>query len=360
MNKEIINKFLKGDCSNAEIEEMIQWLESVASDDQLDKIIAQDLGEHLAKGVKTQKDLAHLIPGIFASNEQPTSSDSEREEHRAQRNLTIEFREKKSWKFLKWAASVVLVVGLSFMLYSIRKESKQRVTVKAGIHMITKSNGYGRKSTIFLKDGTIVYLDADSRIIYPSRFTNNTREVILTGEAFFDVAHDETKPFIVKAGPVNIKVMGTEFNVMAYNHDSEVKISLEQGQVEVCNDVNDSGISDKLFLSPGQSVIYHLENERFDSILSFNPLEDCGWKDGIIFFNKAAFKAVVDKLEKWYNVQFEVTNNPPAVWSYSGKFRNQNLNNVLRSIGFSQGFSYKIENDKVVITFKHKDHVSNP
>jgi ferric-dicitrate binding protein FerR (iron transport regulator) len=360
MNKEIINRFLKGDCNNAEIEEVIQWLESVASDDQLGEIIVQDLEEQLTKGVETKKNLDHLLPGIFTSNEQSTSSDSEQKEHRAQRNLTIESREKQSWRFLKWAASVVLVVGLSFMLFFIRRESKQRATVEASIHMITKSNGYGRKSTIFLKDGTIVYLDSDSRITYPSRFTDDARKIILTGEAFFNVAHDETKPFIVKAGPVNIKVLGTEFNVMAFNHAGEVKISLEQGQVEVSNDLNERGISDKLFLSPGQSVIYHLENERFDNIQTFDPLEDCGWKDGIIYFNKAAFKAVVDKLEKWYNVQFEVTNNPPAVWSYSGKFLNQNLDNVLRSIGFSQGFSYKIENDKVVITFKNKDHVSNP
>ncbi len=361
MNKDSIRRFLSGTSGSEEIEEISKWLKRPESGEQLKEMIGEDLEESFRNDAKIQKGLGHLLPGIFAVDSQPEKTDDRPGDQNVQRYLMSEDRRSKLWKYMKWAASVVLIVSLSFILYSIQRENKQdHVAKELSVRMITKSNGFGRKSTIFLKDGTAVELDADSKITYPSVFTGNRREVILTGEAYFTVAHDPSRPFIVKAGPINIKVLGTEFNVRAFSGTKEIKVSLRRGQVEIFNEVNKKGISDKLFLSPGQSVVYHLEKENFGKTLKFDPVEDCGWKDGIIYFKRASFKSVIDKLEKWYNVQFRVVNQPPAVWSYSGMFDNQNLDNVLRSIGFSQGFSYDILNDKVVIKFNTKSNVSHP
>jgi ferric-dicitrate binding protein FerR (iron transport regulator) len=360
MNRDIFNRFLNGTSTKEETKKVFEWLQAPYSDNQLREWIEKDIEESLRKQIKERKVLDHLLPGIFASDVQSNVTDDRSGNHTVQRHLTFETRKKNPRKYIKWAASIVFIVSLSFLLYSIQRESVNTNKAEVTVQMITKTNGYGRKSTIFLKDGTAVYLDSDSKITYPSSFTGNKREITLTGEAYFDVASDPSKPFIVKAGPVSIKVLGTRFNVKAFAGAKEIKVSLEKGQVEVTNEVNNKGISDKLFLSPGQSVIYHLQREDFGKVIKFDPLEDCGWKDGIIYFKKASFKNVIAKLEKWYNVQFKVVNQPPAVWSYSGKFDNQNLDNVLRSIGFSQEFSYDIMNDKVVIKFKVDSNVSHP
>ena len=361
MHKDIIIRFLKGTCNTEESEKVYQWWKTENSERELEQMIGGDLARAFEKKAERRKDLDHLLPGIFAADHtgetgRPGIYPKENLSH-----LTVGAPKKSPWRYVKWAASVLVVLSLSFVLYLVQKEARlSQLPKEESISMIVKSNGYGRKSTIFLSDGTAVYLDSDSRITYPSRFKGDQREVYLTGEAYFDVAHDPAKPFIVKAGPVNIKVLGTEFNVRAFSGDGIIKVSLEQGQVEISNEVNRRGISDKLFLSPGQSVVYHVRKAGFEHVKRFDPMEDCAWKDGIIYFKKANFNEVIYKLKKWYNVQFEVVNKPSSVWSYSGSFNNQNLDNVLRSIGFSQGFSYEIMSDKVLIQFNDKTDAPAP
>ena len=356
MRKEIIYRYLNGECSNAETEEVLLWMQSVELESQLGEMIEQDLTEKLVENKNNQGELDHLLPKIYdSSGNEELKTPGKLEDKIVPCKETGNVLRGRRIRILKWAASVILIAIFSFIVYTvIQKKIIIGDQSELVAHQITKTNGFGRKSTIFLKDGTVVFLDSDSKITYPLVFSGGVRQVALIGEAYFDVAHDESKPFIVKAGSVNIKVLGTEFNVRAFSESDEVKVSLDGGQVEVSNEICKTGYSEKLFLSPGQSVIFNIENGNFDNVKAFNPIEDCGWKDGIIFFNKANFKTVINRLEKWYNVHIDEVNKPSSVWSYSGKFKDQNLDNVLRSIGFSQGFSYKIENEKVFIKFKNQ------
>ncbi len=359
MNKKLIDKFLRHECNAQEELEILTWLKSTEHE-ELEEFIEVDLKEAFAKEKDTKIELCHILPKILDSEE---NDEAENEYPLDSYFRTNQYTEKNSKRVLhfvaKWAAAILLIAGFSFFFnYNLNKVD----TVQSGRsnQYIVKENQRGRKSTIFLKDGSVVHLNSESKITYPEVFSDSLRIVNLEGEAFFEVAKNASKPFIVKAGPVDVKVLGTTFNVRSFSDTEQIKVSLVSGQVEVLNKIKSESRSENIILTPDQSVVYLRDKESFNEISSFNSDEDIGWKDGIIYFNKAGFIAVINKLESWYNVNFEIKNDPLTIWSYTGKFQNQNLENVLNSIGFSQEFTFEIEKEKIIIKFKTPKYDTNP
>jgi ferric-dicitrate binding protein FerR (iron transport regulator) len=142
--------------------------------------------------------------------------------------------------------------------------------------------------------------------------------------------------------------------------EDEIKVSLASGQVELSNENSKGNNANDIELKSDQAVVYNLNEKVFDKITGFNPVEEFGWKDGIIYFNKAGLITVIHKLEQWYNVRIEIINDPTTIWSYSGKFQNATLENVLNSIGHTERFDFRIEQDKVIIKFKTDDNDTYP
>ncbi len=359
MEKKLIEKFLRNECNPYENQELLNWLKTSGYED-LEKLIEDDLNNELKEKVESEKDFSYLLHDIYNS-----------ESHYKNLNLNLpherltqyEVASKKSvrllWLITKCAASLVFIIGFIYLLYfnltitqSIQKEEKT--------DYLTKSNQRGRKSTIHLKDGSIVYLNSESEITYPDNFSDSVRFVRLNGEAFFDVAKNDSKPFIVMCGPLQVKVLGTSFNIKAFKDEDEIKISLASGQIELAHENNYESNTNQFELSSNQAVVYNLDKQNFDKITSFNAIEEFGWKDGILYFNKAGLITVINKLEQWYNVHFEIKNEPKSKWSYTGTFQNATLENVLNSIGHTEGFTFKIEQENVIIKFKTLDHDTYP
>ena len=196
------------------------------------------------------------------------------------------------WSYVgRVAAVLVVAVGLGLTIKLAISDQKYDVLTTTS--KTIKKNPVGQKSIIYLSDGTKVVLNAESSMEFDEDFGNVTREVMLTGEAFFEVAKDANKPFIIKAGEVTTTVLGTSFNVNAYPEMNGVQVAVMTGKVAV---ENTSITGNSVSLKPTEMVTYDAKTGAMTAS-AFLPEEIISWKDGIIYFKNADEKFVFAKLE---------------------------------------------------------------
>ena len=211
---------------------------------------------------------------------------------------------------------------------------------------------YGKSSEIILADGSHIWLNAGSRLSYPSEFRGNSREVYLTGEAFFEVSHNPSKPFYVITPEVKIKVIGTSFNVSAYPDEQTVETVLVSGKVTAGKNRLLAGTID---LAPGERLTY----DKNTTDLSKDKVDvnnHSSWKDGYLLFNNAPCSHVFLKLQRYYNKDIRFDEDLEKT-SFSGKLvLKDNLMEVLDNIAFAS--SLKIEDQNGLIYIKNDDKVN--
>ncbi|MEO9851700.1 MAG: FecR domain-containing protein [Reichenbachiella sp.] len=248
--------------------------------------------------------------------------------------------------WMKAAAIFVVALGLGWTAYV----SLNTGNSGPGIEMVVKQNPTGQKSTIFLSDGSKVVLNADSKVSYKKDFSSKERVIKLEGEAFFEVAKDSLRPFRVVTGEVTTIALGTSFNIDAFPERDNIEISLATGKVEVKSSGKSSKNMESLYLEPGERASYTLSTQDITK-QKFDLEQVLAWKDGIIYFKNANQKMIIEKLERWYGVQIEVVNDAQKTIDISTKFENASLSNVLKSLGYTLGFEYNINDKKVNIEY---------
>lgn len=221
------------------------------------------------------------------------------------------------------------------------------------VAFVTKHNPHGQKMSFYLPDNSRVVLNAGSSLSYPQQFSGNTREVSLTGEAYFDVQYDTTKRFIVRCGDIRTRVHGTAFNVKAYEGE-EINIALERGSVSV---TSASGPEASFLLSPGEKLTVK-NNFGQSHISAFNFEEEFGWKEGILVFRDTDMEEFIRKTERWYDVNITTEGLDGKHWEISGSFRHKSLETVMESLEFTSGVSYTIR-DKEVLIYENSEPDNN-
>lgn len=252
------------------------------------------------------------------------------------------------------AAVVLLVVAIiSVFVLSISQRNKPQSALVEAQNITVKSNPPGQKSKVFLPDGSIVWLNAESTIQYIENFSDSSRVVELDGEAYFEIKRDTLTPFTVKVKDLNVRVLGTKFNINAFESNGEVTVALTEGSVEVGG--TNSEITEHL-LKGGQGVHYRpgvagsqIQRFEFSTDDSQNPIT--GWKDGILIFDGDDFASVVKKIKRWYGVEVEVKGNEPKDWNIRASFQEEYLSNVLASICINKKFDFSLDRKKLVFVF---------
>jgi len=203
---------------------------------------------------------------------------------------------------------------------------------------------YGNRSKVRLSDGTLVWLNAGSYLIYPSTFTGKRREVVLSGEAFFDVHGDPGHPFIVKTNALDVKVLGTRFNVSAYPEDSVIRTVLEKGAVAV--HLNEPGWFGKdLKLVPNQMAVYN-KNSRETEVRKVNTGSYSSWTNGLLSFENTDLRGVIRKIERYYNVSLLFEDPATEKIQISGKLDlNEGLDEAFEYIGRVSGITFRKINE---------------
>ncbi|MEO9051576.1 MAG: FecR family protein [Ginsengibacter sp.] len=270
---------------------------------------------------------------------------------------------------LSRVAAVLLVCVISaYFIYKNNKPDTARdvSAVKTSDWQIQQTDK-GAKSTVFLQDGTRVILNADSKITFQKNFSGNTREVYLSGEAFFDVAHNADMPFIIHTDKMNIKVLGTEFNVKSYPEDSTYETTLIRGSIEVT--LKDRP-SDRIILKPKEKLIVanisfekvpdsHESLPSLPSQLSITGLHyvsktdsaiaETSWVENTLVFQDESFANLATDMERKYAVNIHFSNELIKNNRFTGIFKEETIREALNALQLTEKFNYKIKKKEVYI-----------
>ncbi|MFA6083855.1 FecR family protein [Mucilaginibacter sp.] len=206
----------------------------------------------------------------------------------------------------------------------------------------TISTPKGGQYQVVLADGTKVWLNAASSIKYPTMFSGRKRQVEILGEAYFEVAKNPKVPFVVKIGQTEIKVLGTHFNVMAYNDESQLKATLIEGAVQISN-----GSSTGL-LKPGDQAVVNNKNFHLAILHDVDIDRDIAWKDGSFDFKNADVQQIMRQVSRWYDIDVHYEGKIPNKVFTGSISRSVNLSEVLDIFHYS-GLRFKIEGKRITI-----------
>jgi ferric-dicitrate binding protein FerR (iron transport regulator) len=317
MENNLLIKFVTGQCSESEKEEVVQAL-------------LQD--EALQKEYITIKNVWSLTRSVDTKD----STDYNKEYQRIKRKIN----KSRIKVILKYAAVFIAVLCTGGILTN-QFLSKDLATTES------KNNGletkfvvpFGQTAELHLPDGTLVWMNSGTALTYSADFSPSNRIITLDGEAFFAVKKDAAHPFLVKTAAINIKVLGTSFNVEAYNDNlHQVNTTLVNGKVEIDN-IDNQKLADLL---PGQIGRFSEQNGKLN-VTKIDTSFYTSWKEGFIMFNNTPLGEIALKMERWYNVKFIFRNQQLKNVHYSGTIlRGKPIDQILEIMKITANINYKI------------------
>jgi ferric-dicitrate binding protein FerR (iron transport regulator) len=346
----LIEKYLGGVATSEEQKRLLDWYRSYTRD-EIEIHFDSQMEHHETKHRLLQKLKTHIDATRVAE---------------AEPLIDRHFRIRR--RIVRWAAAsiVVLLLATGYWLLILKpsasfKRSDNTVSENKAI-IITKP---GFKTDITLPDGSHVWLNADSKITHSKYFKGTAREVFLTGEAYFDVVKDNSRPFIVHTHTIDLKVLGTAFNVRAYEDEKETETSLVHGSVEVTVKNNPAK---KIILKPSEKLV--VKNQVTDTVQSKKIEEEkpfiaiskmryygrdssaveTSWVKNRLVFSKENLDEIALKIERWFNVKVTITDASLKDSKYNGVFEDETLEEVMEALRLTGNFHYTIKGVQVIIS----------
>ncbi len=267
--------------------------------------------------------------------------------HKLYYNIKHQKKEEKRgvlvslWKtYSKVAAVLLFPLILTYIVYN-QSEVVQFEQISEQVSYAEIQAPLGSRVNFSLPDGSKGWLNGGSTLKYPVKFAN-TRDVELTGEAFFDIIKNKNKPFNVMAGNVNISVLGTKFNVSAYSDDNNVDVVLESGKVRLY----DLGNKKFVEMEPDERVVYKKNERKVVSKSKVNTNKYSSWKEGKLVFRNDPIDEVAKRLARWYNVDIDVSQSANADFRLRATFEDEDIEEVLRLLKLTFPIDYQFEKRK--------------
>lgn len=242
----------------------------------------------------------------------------------------------KFFEALKYAAVVLLFLGLPLSFYLGKK------SIPTDNTLTTISCAYGDRSSVVLPDSSRVWLNSGSKLTFNSNFTND-RKVELVGEAFFSVSKDKCHPFVVKASDIDIKVLGTEFNVKAYADENIVSTTLIEGAVEV------NSKNEVTNLKPDQRLTFDKSSQNIRVQDLTNTSIDTEWREGRFVFNNETLAELKPKLERWFDCDIVFGDSEVQTRRFTGVLQRESILEAISYFDLSNYVTCKIEGNKIII-----------
>lgn len=345
--EDLLRKYTEGSLSPLEAKEFVEIIKSGDNNEELKQILTSFWESEDSVHVEVQSERILEQLKIKMKNE---DSDI---------HFQRDIKARIEWSvILRYAAVVIITFGLSWFgkdyLFNNSKVIAKAEVDKQVFSEISVS--YGSKSKVILPDGTVVNLNSGTTLRYPSRFDSDTRDVYIEGEAFFDVKKDPNHPFCVKTKGITVRVLGTKFNVKAYPDEKRVEATLVSGSVELYS--NRREIKEKnrlLVLKPSQQASFEMNSNTGDSIV-FMALDNVdvtpivSWKNNELIFRDEKFADLAQRLERWYDVDIEITDQKLKTTTLSGVFEKETIEQSLAALRLATPFEYKMEMNKIVIS----------
>ncbi len=253
-------------------------------------------------------------------------------------------RNSKVQNFLKIAA-VLLIGALLFVGgYLILHRSQQNIFATIQVKVPR-----GTKKMVVLPDGTRVWINSESTFQYPKHFGGKNRTVHLTGEAYFEVTRDVSHPFIVSTPEINVKVLGTGFNVSVYPEGKQLSVTLVHGSIMAYHENTSGNIETEVILSPGERSIFKPEMDVF-TIKKVDTKIYTSWKEGNLVFKDTPLSEVVKRINRWYNVEMVVNGKTIEHFDYTVDFENDSLPLVLKILKKMTPIRFTISGNRIFVT----------
>lgn len=312
MDRETLYKFFEGAASYEEEVRIRQWMEHSP--------------ENRRKFLKERK----IFDSMLLLGDEKTIEEKMRHKSWSLSSLGTEL--------IKIAAAVAVTLGLSLLYQFV--SNKNGVVPMQSIYVPT-----GQWVNITLSDGTNVWLNARTKIVYPAVFDKSVRQVAVDGEAYFDVAKDKKRPFIVETGKCNMEVLGTKFNVEGYSDKDDFEVTLMEGSVRVASRI---GLGDTLMLKPDSKACLQKDGRlKVIPVDDYNPYR---WKEGLICFRNESFLSIMNDLEKYFGVSIVVENKNVLKYYFTGKFRQADgIDYALRVLQRDIRFKYERDDENQII-----------
>lgn len=315
MNQDLIHKYLKGETTSSENQEIMSWIEANA---------------------ENRKEFLHYRRLYDAAiwNESGQSSGNTSKK-------TV-----KSVPFIrKWmqvaAIITIAITGTIFIqqrLFNTEKALNNPLTVKTNA---------GERSTVLLPDGTKVTLNSKSNIRFDCNYEGSERIVYLEGEGYFDVYPDKKHPFKVRTNMIDVECLGTKFNVKAYEKDEQITVVLAEGSVRIKSDESN------VILTPNTCLTYDKET-RYINQSKVNSDDFTHWRKGEVCYNNQKLKDIAEDLSRNFNVKIIIDSKEIENEIFNGYLGNTTLKNVLNVLTIASSIEYKFENDTVVYLYNSK------
>lgn len=292
-----------------------------------------------------------LLQQYFTESTWQSATDTEQALQRTWGKISLQQEETKSnrWKWIGAAAAVVAGIAIAAVfLWPVRTEEVKLAVLKDTAQWLNRQNGKGTRAVIELGDGSKIWLNADSRISYPEVFGKYSREVYLNGEAFFKVTGNPDRPFIVHLNNGMVKVLGTSFNVRAYDNEP-VQTSVSTGKVAfIPRYENQQGTPDTFYITPDEKVIYKPTTHNVVKETTSGE-DDRAWTEGRLVFRDVSLEDICLELERTFGKKIEFQSDKVRLYRMTGSFQNNNLQEILYYLTKSKSFSYSITDSTLLI-----------
>ena len=321
--KNLAEKYFAGDITKAEISELAGWIrnnvqlsdwweeEFEKSDTDISPVLRDKMFERIKAEVLNEQPAVERTPG---------------------KTLV------PAWA--RWAAMICIPICIAFFTYNILSisdtDTRSPFIVKAD---------KGDKATVVLPDGTDVILNSASQLSYLRDFGKNERRVQLDGEGYFQVAQDTRRTFIVQVGELEVKVLGTVFNVCAYNNEQDVTVVLLEGKVSVQTP------SSSLIMKPGEKMNYNKSTHKLTTEKVY-PEDYVTWTKGSLYFQNESLDNIMKALSRAYDVTIRIDSPRIAEERFTGTIPGGGIQNALNIIMLTSPFRYEVKDSVIVLKEK--------
>lgn len=322
-DKNIINRVIAESASKEEAVEVVDWFSSTVEGQQC----LSDMLDRDAYLMENEPDLGKSF----------TPLQSDLLYKRIDRNIYQNRFRKNLLKVVAVLLPILLFSGLGF--YLNRQTDLFSGTTYSEVYVPK-----GEDARIFFQDGTEVFLNADTKIRYPNRFGLRKREIYLEGEAYFNVASNRSRPFVVHAQHTETEVVGTSFNVRAYGNSNTIEVVLDEGRTAFHVHQNSYP------MLPGQKIEYDKSTGRITLRNLINPSNASLWKKNVLHFYDTPLAEVIKELERRFDVQFHVQDAAALNYSYTLTTKQPGIENVLKELQKISPVKFVVEGDTVTVS----------
>ncbi len=323
-SEELLHRTLENSATPAEAASVAEWLATDSGQAWASRYIGRGFDRQEACGDYRQAEV-----------------DSERVFARIKSSLTRGRRRRVLFRVAAVLIPVLLVLGVALRL------DRQVGGIFSGAEYSEFVVDRGRRTQCLFQDGTVAYLNSESKIHYPVKFGLFERRIRLEGEAYFEVKHNPRRPFVVEIEGGEIQVLGTSFNVKAYHGDDIVAVTLDEGRV-----VLDNRRGGRFELAPSEQLLYDRRSGEGRIVRGADAMRYSIWKDDVISFRDTPLEEVLEILSRWYDVRFEMDGRPLHPISYTFTTDNTLLDNVLREMELISPVHFEHSKSEIKVSFR--------